>query len=162
MLAGIRERAGAAGILLDFDGSLAPIVARPEVATATAGAHEVLERLARRYRLVAVISGRTSGDLTERLGGVNGLTLVGLYGMQDAAPDLATAVLPLVERAANTVPAAWVEDKGYRSPCTTEPPPIPRPRGVCSSPSSTPSPASRGSSSWRARWCWSSFRGIVR
>lgn len=112
MLAGIRERAGAAGILLDFDGSLAPIVARPDVAAATAGAHEVLERLAQRYRLVAVISGRTSDDLTERLGTIGGLTLVGLYGMQDAAPELATAVLPRVERVAATVAQVWVEDKG--------------------------------------------------
>jgi trehalose 6-phosphate phosphatase len=111
VLAGIRERADAAGILLDFDGSLSPIVSHPDLASAADGVHDVLARLARRYRLVAVISGRTADDLVPRLGAIEGLTLVGLYGMQDAAPELELAVLPLVEQAASAVPEAWVEDK---------------------------------------------------
>ena len=37
---------------------------------------------------------------------------VGLYGFEDAAPELMTAIVPRAEEAAAVVPEAWVEDKG--------------------------------------------------
>jgi trehalose 6-phosphate phosphatase len=40
------------------------------------------------------------------------LRFVGLYGMEDEAPELVTAIVPLVESAAAQVPEAWVEEKG--------------------------------------------------
>jgi trehalose 6-phosphate phosphatase len=42
---------------------------------------------------------------------VKGLSYFGLYGMEGAAPDLAGAVSPLVDRVAEVVPGARVEHK---------------------------------------------------
>ena len=55
--------ATSAGILLDVDGTLSPIVERPELAELAAGARPVLSRLVERYRVVAAISGRTRDEL---------------------------------------------------------------------------------------------------
>src|SRR5207248_7002202 len=57
------RRPSEAGLLLDFDGTLSPIAARPELATPADGAAEVLAELARVYALVALISGRRTEDL---------------------------------------------------------------------------------------------------
>ena len=56
------------GIFLDFDGTLSEIVERPEDARPVAGAREVLTRLARTFRLLAVVSGRSAGQLVTWLG----------------------------------------------------------------------------------------------
>jgi trehalose 6-phosphate phosphatase len=61
--------------------------------------------------VVAVVSGRRSEEVA-RLIDVQGVRYFGLYGMEDAAPDLVAAVAPLVRQAAEAVPEAWVEDKG--------------------------------------------------
>ncbi|MEX0755421.1 MAG: trehalose-phosphatase [Actinomycetota bacterium] len=111
MLDPLRERPDRAGILLDFDGSLSPIVARPEQAAPVAGATEVLAALVERFQLVAVVSGRASAELIERIG-VPGLVYEGLYGLEDAASELTHAIRPRVDSAAGIVPEAWVEDKG--------------------------------------------------
>lgn len=100
-----------AGILLDFDGSLSAIVARPEDARPVDGAREVLAELVVRYRVVAVISGRRSEEVAALLD-VPGLRYFGLYGLEEAAPELVAVVTPSVEEAASAVPEAWVEDKG--------------------------------------------------
>lgn len=100
-----------AGILLDFDGSLSAIVARPEDARPVDGAREVLAELVVQYRVVAVISGRRSEEVAALLD-VPGLRYFGLYGLEEAAPELVAVVTPSVEEAASAVPEAWVEDKG--------------------------------------------------
>jgi trehalose 6-phosphate phosphatase len=100
-----------AGIVLDFDGTLAEIVSRPELARPVEGAREALAGLAARYRLVAIVTGRASEDVAALLA-VPHVELVGLYGFEEAAPELVTAVVPRVEEAAALVPEAWVEDKG--------------------------------------------------
>jgi trehalose 6-phosphate phosphatase len=97
-------------VLLDFDGSLSAIVERPELAVAVPGAHEVLTALVERFRVVAIVSGRRSEELAG-LVRVDGLTFFGLYGMEGAAPDIADAVTPLVERAVGAIPGARVEHK---------------------------------------------------
>lgn len=109
----MRERPGSAGLLLDFDGSLSEIVARPELARPVAGAAEVLSRLARRYAVVAIVTGRRSGEV-EELVGVPGVRYEGLYGLEEeeGAPPLDPSLRPLAEAAAAVEPAAWVEDKG--------------------------------------------------
>src|SRR2546422_6235060 len=99
-----------AGILLDFDGSLSAIVARPEDARPVEGAREVLAALVVRYRVVAVISGRRSEEVATLLD-VPGLRYFGLYGLQEAAPELVAVVAPKVQAAAATGPQAWGEDK---------------------------------------------------
>jgi trehalose 6-phosphate phosphatase len=69
------------GIFLDFDGVLAPIVDRPGDAAPTPGTRAELERLASRYALVAVVSGRSSEDLQSRLH-VAGVVCVGSHGLE--------------------------------------------------------------------------------
>lgn len=98
-------------MFLDFDGSLAPIVARPELATPAPGAGEALAALIGRYAVVAVVTGRRAEDVVALLS-VPGLRYEGLYGMEGSEPELVLALLPLVERVAAAVPEAWVEDKG--------------------------------------------------
>ncbi len=58
LLAPLRADPDRAGILLDFDGTLAPIVDDPGQARPLEGLVASLQDLARRYRLVAVLSGR--------------------------------------------------------------------------------------------------------
>jgi trehalose-phosphatase len=70
-----------AGLFLDFDGVLAPIVDRPENAYAPAETRVELGRLAARYALVAVVSGRAGADVRERVG-VDGLVYVGSHGLE--------------------------------------------------------------------------------
>ena len=100
-----------AGLFLDFDGVLAPIVARPEDAAAPAETRAELARLAARYRLVCVVSGRPSDDVRARVG-VDGVVVVGTHGLElDPAAGEWRAQ---VEAFAATVPwpAADVERKG--------------------------------------------------
>jgi trehalose 6-phosphate phosphatase len=107
----LRERAARAGILLDFDGSLAPIVARPELAAPAHGVRETLAALTGRYAVVAIVTGRRAEEVAELIA-VPGVRYEGLYGLENSAPELLFAILPEVERAAAVVPEAWVEDKG--------------------------------------------------
>ena len=69
------------GIVLDVDGTLAPIVLRPEDAEVPPKTKRELERLANRYALVACVSGRT-GDDAARLVGVEGVVYVGVHGLE--------------------------------------------------------------------------------
>jgi trehalose 6-phosphate phosphatase len=71
------------GIFLDFDGTLAPIVAVPDEARPLPGMAPTLGRLAQRYRRIAVISGRPLAYLAAHLAdGPGALELVGLYGLE--------------------------------------------------------------------------------
>jgi trehalose 6-phosphate phosphatase len=76
------ERVGAAGVILDFDGTLAAIVEDPGQAVLLPGAKRVLGALAERLGLVAVVSGRPIAYLDEQLEGVPGIVLAGLYGLE--------------------------------------------------------------------------------
>jgi trehalose 6-phosphate phosphatase len=70
-----------AGLFLDFDGVLAPIVERPEDAVAPAEARVELGRLVSRYALVAVVSGRAGEDVRARVG-VERVVCVGSHGLE--------------------------------------------------------------------------------
>jgi trehalose 6-phosphate phosphatase len=96
--------------VLDFDGSLSEIVDRPELATPVDGARETLSALVARYRVVAIVTGRRSEEIAA-LVDVPHVQFLGLYGMEDEAPELVTAIAPRVEAAASAVPEAWIEDK---------------------------------------------------
>jgi trehalose 6-phosphate phosphatase len=74
-----------AAILLDVDGTLAPIVERPEDARVPTDTRAELERLRDRYALVACVSGRTSDD-ARRVVGVDDIVYVGVHGLE-LAPD---------------------------------------------------------------------------
>lgn len=69
-------------VLLDFDGTLAPIVDDPAEATPLPGVPEVLSDLAAAYGIVGVVSGRPVSYLQQHLPA--GVTLVGLYGLEEA------------------------------------------------------------------------------
>lgn len=70
-----------AAVLLDVDGTLAPIVPRPEDARIPDDVRRELARLAGRYALVACVSGRPGADV-ERLLGVDGVAIVGEHGLE--------------------------------------------------------------------------------
>jgi trehalose 6-phosphate phosphatase len=70
-----------AAVILDVDGTLAPIVDRPEDARVPFETRTELERLRGRYGLVACISGRSSAD-ARRIVGVEGIEYVGAHGLE--------------------------------------------------------------------------------
>lgn len=74
-----------AAILLDVDGTLAPIAERPEDARVPEETRRELARLASTYALVACVSGRPGADV-ERMVGVPGVAVVGEHGLE-LAPD---------------------------------------------------------------------------
>ena len=89
-LAPIREQATRAAVLVDFDGTLSPIVEDPGRARPLPGVSEALVQLARRYACVAVVSGRPASFLSRHLGPdviESGVVLVGLYGLERATPE---------------------------------------------------------------------------
>ena len=81
MIDALTERPGDTAILVDFDGSLAPIVDRPDDAVPLPSAVEVLQRLIGPFGRVGIVSGRPIGFLVEHAG-IPGLVLAGLYGME--------------------------------------------------------------------------------
>lgn len=84
-LAPLRADLGRSAILTDVDGTLAPIVARPEQAAVPPRATELLERLAGSYGLVGCISGRRSAE-ARRLVGVEGIAYAGNHGLELLLP----------------------------------------------------------------------------
>ena len=79
-LAPLRRDPAAAGIFSDFDGTLSPIVDDPQLAEPVAGGPGLLAELARRYAVVAVVSGRPVAFLAARLPA--SVLLGGLYGLE--------------------------------------------------------------------------------
>ncbi len=70
-----------AAILLDVDGVLAPIVDVPQDAAVPPVTRDELRRLAKRYALVACISGRAAPD-AQRVVGLDELVYVGEHGLE--------------------------------------------------------------------------------
>ena len=102
---------GETGLFLDFDGVLAPIVARPEDAQAPPETRAELGRLVDKYALVAVVSGRAGDDLRMRLA-VDGVVCVGSHGLE-AEPLAERWRQTLAYFAANAPwPASAIEVKG--------------------------------------------------
>jgi trehalose 6-phosphate phosphatase len=99
---------GRSALVLDVDGTLAPIAPRPELAIVPAETRAELRRLVARYLLVACVSGRGRED-AERLVDVEGVVLVGNHGLDlhRRANELAVEIARF--RDAVALP---VEDKG--------------------------------------------------
>jgi trehalose 6-phosphate phosphatase len=121
-------------VVVDFDGTLAPIVADPAAARLPQEAAPVLTALARRVAVVAILTGRPVGHVldagvaavAESIAADAGRILVlGQYGAEQWSSDLGTtataatppglaayrAELPGLLEAAGAADA-WVEDKG--------------------------------------------------
>jgi alpha,alpha-trehalase len=118
------DRARTLAVASDFDGTLTPIVPRPEGARLDARARRVLARLAARPRTrVAILSGRGLEDLRRRLG-APGIHLAGASGLESldvagrrtrhvpAGRGLPAALRASLEAWCRRFPGAWVEDKG--------------------------------------------------
>lgn len=121
------ERWGVSGrlvLLLDFDGTLAPIVDDPGAAAIPSESRAALDRLmAMEGVTAAIVSGRGLGDARQRAG-ISGITYAGNHGMEIDGPWIhrvhpeARAARPALElarealeRTLDGVPGAWVEDK---------------------------------------------------
>jgi trehalose 6-phosphate phosphatase len=70
-----------AALFFDVDGTLAPIVPRPEDARVPEATREVLRELARRYALVACVSGRP-GEVAREIVGVPEVAYIGEHGLE--------------------------------------------------------------------------------
>ncbi len=84
-LAALRSEPARTAILTDIDGTLAPIVARPERAALPAAARTALLELSRRYGVVGCISGRRA-EAARRLVGVEGIAYAGNHGLELLLP----------------------------------------------------------------------------
>ena len=121
MLAALADDPARTAVIVDFDGTLAPIVADPPAAAPLPYAAATLGRLAQSFGRVAVVSGRPVAFLRERLP-VEGLTLFGQYGVErfegtevTTAPDAARwsdAVRRAADEAEQQLPGLFVERKG--------------------------------------------------
>ncbi len=113
-------RPAATAVVTDFDGTLSPIVVEPHAARPLAGAAETLALLARRFAVVAVVSGRSVSFLEQLLvvpdpesGGApasgraaHQVHLVGLYGLERLGGSGRITVEPEAERWRPVVDAA--------------------------------------------------------
>ncbi|MBV8203146.1 MAG: trehalose-phosphatase [Acidobacteria bacterium] len=91
-------------LFLDYDGTLSPIVQRPELALLPPAARAVLRRLAERMP-VAVLSGRRREEAAA-LVGLPQLTYAGSHGFDIAGPPPAPGQPPLGQVIGEEVPAA--------------------------------------------------------
>ena len=112
-------------VFLDYDGTLTPIVGRPELATLSDGMRATLRRLAARFPL-AVVSGRDVA-VVAGLVGIDGLAYVGSHGLDitgfgDDAPgrEVAREFVPQIDaaeralrRATAGIPGVLVERKRF-------------------------------------------------
>lgn len=74
-----------AAIIIDYDGTLSPIVDDPTQAVPLDGVPELLDDLTRRFARVAVVSGRPLAFLLDVL--PHSLILTGLYGLEALSGD---------------------------------------------------------------------------
>jgi trehalose 6-phosphate phosphatase len=80
-IAELARAPGRTGLFFDLDGTLSPIVARPEDSYVPAATRAEIERLCARYRLVACVTGR-AGSEARRILGVDAVTYVGEHGLE--------------------------------------------------------------------------------
>lgn len=116
-------RGVSAAVFLDYDGTLTPIVPRPEGAVMEPAVQRLLLDLSTLCP-VAVISGRDRSDLQARVG-IEGIALAGCHGFDIAAPDggefrPGRAYLPQLDRAEaelgrrlGAVPGVQIERKRF-------------------------------------------------
>jgi alpha,alpha-trehalase len=121
-----RLRQASPALFLDYDGTLTPIVAHPDLAILSDDMRAALERLAAHFP-VAIVSGRDLADV-RRMVGIEGIVYAGSHGCDVDAPealggrvqhaplgagdDLAAARAALTRKVGN-IPGAWVEHKTF-------------------------------------------------
>src|SRR4051794_21678706 len=88
----LTERPAESAVLCDIDGTLAPIVERAEEAAVPEATSRLLGRIARRYRVLACISGRGAAE-ARRIVGVGGIAYAGAHGAELLLPGQSRAEL---------------------------------------------------------------------
>jgi trehalose 6-phosphate phosphatase len=123
--AGQQAQSGGLILLLDFDGTLAPIVEDPADARIPPETRGALDRLrCVPGVVVALVSGRALADVRS-LAGIEDIAYAGNHGMEIEAPGFsriqgeAVSVRPALDAAREALsaslsgsPGSWVEDKG--------------------------------------------------
>lgn len=79
-----------AGLILDFDGTLSPIVDDPTTSALPDGVDDSLQRIAGRLGVVAIVSGRPASFLADRVSAPL-VRLLGLYGTEEWREDRSVA-----------------------------------------------------------------------
>ncbi len=104
-------------LFLDFDGTLAPIVARPELAALSESMRATLGAVAARYR-TAIVSGRDLPDVAARVG-LDGVVYAGSHGFDIGeargarrSPPGAGEALPRLDAAERALRAALAGIEG--------------------------------------------------
>jgi len=94
-------------LFLDYDGTLTPIVERPDLAVLSSDMKNTLKRLSSRYT-VAIVSGRLREDV-QKLVGIDGIFYAGSHGFDIKGPSFALIqkdaefVIPLISNIAEHV-----------------------------------------------------------
>ena len=111
--------------LTDFDGTLTPIVEKPEMASISNDTRQILRLLANQpHFTVGIISGRALGDLKEKIN-LNGMIYAGNHGFEIEGPGLnfinpiADEIKPffrvikkVLTLALGSIKGVFIEDKG--------------------------------------------------
>jgi len=84
-VAALRADPAHTAVLTDVDGTLAPIVERPEAAAVPDAARDALAAIGRRYGLVGCVSGRAAAE-ARRLVGVSEISYAGNHGLELLLP----------------------------------------------------------------------------
>ncbi|GLV40015.1 Trehalose-6-phosphate synthase 1 [Carabus blaptoides fortunei] len=112
-------------LLLDYDGTLAPIAPHPDLAILPPETKNVLQRLSNMSDVyIAIISGRNVENV-KKMVGIDGITYAGSHGLEILHPDGTKFVHPMpsefVDKVSDLLKAlqeqvcrdgAWVENKG--------------------------------------------------
>ncbi|CAG0898880.1 unnamed protein product, partial [Darwinula stevensoni] len=112
-------------LLLDYDGTLAPIAPKPDLALMPAETKNILVRLSNSSDVaIAIVSGRSLEDVRKMVG-IDGITYAGNHGLEILHPDGSKFVHPVPEEYHEKMrnmcrelqdelcrEGAWVENKG--------------------------------------------------
>jgi trehalose-phosphatase len=104
-------------LAFDFDGTLAPIVNKPESAVMQPLTRFLFASVAQRYPCI-VVSGRARADVLKRLNGITIKNVIGNHGLEpfQATRQIADTVrrwLPALERRLKPFRGVQIEDKTY-------------------------------------------------
>ena len=112
-------------LLVDYDGTLTPIVGRPELANLPEDTRQLLEALAHQRRLtLAIISGRALADIKSKVN-MEGIIYAGNHGLEIEGPGISFihpvvneirpvlgVISAVLNRALGTIEGILIEDKG--------------------------------------------------
>lgn len=112
-------------LFMDYDGTLTPIVERPELANISEETRELLDALLHQPRLtLAIISGRALADLEGKVN-ISGIIYVGNHGLEIEGPGISFVhpvvneikpvlgvISSVLKQTLGTIEGVLVEDKG--------------------------------------------------